>query len=122
MVLSINNPFLTPDQRALIQDAIDNGFSDQNVFGNEQDYFYLSRANTDFASNRATSTDDIYRVVLGLDGKFDLLAGRWKWEIVGNRGVAKSKGMRPPSIRRISTTRWMRCSTATATSSAVRAM
>ena len=92
MVLSINNPFLTPDQRALIQDAIDNGFSDQNVFGNEQDYFYLSRANTDFASNRATSTDDIYRVVLGLDGKFDLLAGRWKWEIVGNRGVAKSKG------------------------------
>ena len=92
LVLSINNPFLTAAQRTAIQDAIDNGFSDQNVFGNTQDYFYLSRANTDIASGRATSTDDIYRLVLGLDGKFDLLAGRWKWEVVANRGIAKSKG------------------------------
>lgn len=92
LVLSIDNPFLTPAQRAAIQDAIDNGFSDQNVIGVPQDYFYLSRANTDFASNQGASTDNIYRIVLGLDGKFDMLAGQWSWEAVVNRGIAKSKG------------------------------
>jgi len=92
LVLSIDNPFLTPDQRTAIVNAINTGFSEQNVFGVEQDYFYLSRANTDIASGRATSTDNIYRVVVGVDGKFDLLAGRWNWEVVANRGIAKSKG------------------------------
>ena len=92
LVLSIDNPFLTADQRAAIVDAINNGFSDQNVLGVEQDYFYLSRANTDIASGRASSRDDIYRLVVGLDGKFDLLAGSWNWEVVANRGIAKSKG------------------------------
>lgn len=92
LVLSVDNPFLTSGQRTAIIDAIDTGFSDQNVFGVNQDYFYLSRANTDIASGRATSTDDIYRIVVGLDGKFELLAGTWKWEIVANRGIAKSKG------------------------------
>ena len=92
LVLSINNPFLTAAQRTAIVDAISNGFSDQNVFGVTQDYFYLSRANTDIASGHATSTDDIYRLVVGLDGDFGLLAGRWNWEVVANRGIAKSKG------------------------------
>ena len=57
-----------------------------------QNYFYLSRANIDISSGRATSEDDIYRVVGGLDGKFQALAGQWNWEIVGNKGIAKSKG------------------------------
>lgn len=92
LLLSVNNPFLTAEQRQLIIDSINNNFSDQNVFGVPQDYFYLSRANTDFASGRATSSDNIYRVVGGLDGHFDALAGRWNWEAVLNRGVAKSKG------------------------------
>lgn len=92
LVLSVDNPFLTAGQRAAIIDAINSGFSDQNVFGVEQDYFYLSRANTDLASGRASSIDNIYRVVVGLDGKFDLLAGQWKWEVLANRGIAKSKG------------------------------
>jgi len=92
LILSVNNPFLTAEQRQLIIDSINNNFSDQNVFGVPQDYFYLSRANTDFANGRATSIDNIYRVVGGLDGHFDALAGRWNWEVVANRGVAKSKG------------------------------
>ncbi len=101
LVLSVNNPFLTPAQRQIIIDSIaSNPLSDQNCpFGPAfgpcpvvQDYFYLNRANIDFASGRATSTDDVYRVVGGLDGHFDALAGRWNWEAVLNRGVAKSKG------------------------------
>jgi len=101
LILSVNNPFLTAAQRQTIIDAINNNpLSDQNCpFGPfagpcpvVQDYFYLSRANIDIASGRATSEDDIYRVVLGLDGKFQALAGQWNWEIVCNRGIAKSKG------------------------------
>jgi iron complex outermembrane receptor protein len=92
IVLSVNNPFLTAAQRQLIIDAINNNFSDQNLFGVPQDYFYLNRANIDLASGRATSIDNIYRVVGGLDGKFQALAGQWNWEVVANRGVAKSKG------------------------------
>jgi outer membrane receptor protein involved in Fe transport len=92
IILSVNNPFLSAAQRQLIIDAINNNFSDQNLFGVPQDYFYLNRANIDLASGRATSIDNIYRVVGGLDGHFDALAGRWNWEVVANRGVAKSKG------------------------------
>lgn len=92
IILSINNPFLSPEERAAIVNAINTGFSDQNLSGIPQDYFYLSRANTDLTSGRATSTDNIYRVVAGLNGKFNALAGQWNWEVVGNRGIAKSRG------------------------------
>src|SRR5205085_8726161 len=55
IIVDINNPFLTPAQRTIIQNSIDNNpFSDQNVgVVGTQDYFYLSRANTDIASGRA---------------------------------------------------------------------
>jgi outer membrane receptor protein involved in Fe transport len=92
LILSVNNPFLTPGQRQLIIDSINNNFSDQNVFGVPQDYFYLSRANTDIPTGRATYTDTIYRVVSGLNGKFDFLAGKWNWEVVGNWGRSHAVG------------------------------
>jgi outer membrane receptor protein involved in Fe transport len=92
LIFSVDNPFLTTTQRDLIIAAINNNFSDQNVFGVEQDYFYLSRANTDLSSGRSTYADDVYRGVLGIDGKFDLMAGQWRWEAVGNYGVSDAIG------------------------------
>ena len=106
VILNVNNPFLTTAQRDTIIASIeDNPLSDRNIncfftglpqfCGANlpvQDYFYLSRANVDLNNNTATSVDDIYRVVGGLDGHFNALAGQWNWEVVGVRGIAKSKG------------------------------
>jgi len=88
LILSVNNPFLTPTQRQLIIDSIANNLSDDPA----QDYFYLSRANTDIPTGRSTYTDNIWRIVGGLDGKFNLLAGQWNWEVVGNLGHSKATG------------------------------
>ncbi|MEO7634265.1 MAG: TonB-dependent receptor plug domain-containing protein [Sphingomicrobium sp.] len=93
IILSVNNPFLTAAQRQAILDSIaNNPLSDQNILGIDQDYFYLSRANTDLASGRATSTTDLWRGVLGLDGDFSLGGRKWTWEVVGNHGRSKTKG------------------------------
>lgn len=91
--IDINNPFLTDEQRAIIQNSIDtNPFSDQNVFGFEQDYFYLSRANTDLYTARASTTTNLWRFVGGVDGNFNLGERQYNWEIVANFGRAKTKG------------------------------
>jgi outer membrane receptor protein involved in Fe transport len=104
LLLSVNNPFLTADQRALIENSIENNpFSDRNLLCTlagvdcgadrpTQDYFYLSRANTDIPTGRSTFTDTVYRVVGGVNGKFNLFAGPWNWEVVGNYGHSHAIG------------------------------
>src|SRR6185369_2805829 len=93
IILSINNPFLTAGQRTIIQNSIDNNpFSDQNFFGFTQDYFYLSRANTDLYSAKASTATYLWRGVAGLDGTFDIGSRKWNWEVVANYGRAKTKG------------------------------
>jgi outer membrane receptor protein involved in Fe transport len=97
VILSINNPFLTDQQRAIIQNSIDNNpWSDQNIgLVGAQDYFYLSRANTDIISGRASTATNLYRGVLGLDGAFPVGSREWNWEVVANYGVSKTKGHEP---------------------------
>jgi outer membrane receptor protein involved in Fe transport len=101
LLLSVNNPFLTPDQRAIILQSIaTNPLSDQNCpfgpdFGpcpGQQNYFYLSRANMDIPTGRSTFSDDLYRFVVGVNGKFHLLAGPWNWEVSGNWGRSHAVG------------------------------
>ena len=102
LILSVNNPFLTAAQQQTIINSINNNpLSDQNCpFGPDagfpcpavQNYFYLSRASVDIPTGRSTYTDDLYRFVLGLDGKFNFLAGRWNWEISGNWGRSHAVG------------------------------
>ena len=93
LLLSVNNPFLTADQRALILQSIaTNPLSDQNVLGTPQDYFYLSRANMDIPTNKATYGDTLYRGVIGVNGKFHILAGPWNWEVSGNWGHSHAVG------------------------------
>jgi iron complex outermembrane receptor protein len=94
LILGINNPFLTSSERALIQANIDNNFlSDQNLGVVEnQNYFYLSRANYDLYNGRASFADDIFRFVGGINGKFNAFAGRWNWEAVLNWGRSYAVG------------------------------
>ncbi len=93
LILSATNPFLTPAESALIISNINNNpLSDQNVAGVEQNYFYLSRANLDLYNGHTTFADDVFRVVGGVDGKFNAFAGRWNWEAVMNFGRSYSVG------------------------------
>ena len=93
VILSIDNPFLTDEQRAIILDNIENNpLSDQNFLGVPQDYFYLTRANTDLYPGVAPFRDRLTRFVLGLEGQFALMGRDWNWEVVGNRGRSHTRG------------------------------
>lgn len=99
--ISINNPFLTAAERAQIVNAINTGDSDQNVFGGDpftgapQDYFYLTRANTDIQSGRASATTKVYRGVAGVDGNYHLGWRNFTFEAVANYGRSKTTGRSP---------------------------
>jgi outer membrane receptor protein involved in Fe transport len=91
IIVSIDNPFLTPEARAAIQNAIDtNPFSDQNFNGVNQDYFYLGRANTDLQSGFSTGEVEVMRFVAGLDGTFEIGENEWNWDIFGNYGRSET--------------------------------
>jgi iron complex outermembrane receptor protein len=100
IIMDINNPFLTAAQRTIIQNAIvNNPLSEQNVTGEPQDYFYLSRGNTDIVSGRASSETDIYRIVGGFEGTFGAMGREFTWELAGNYGRADSKGSEPTLVQ-----------------------
>ena len=96
--ISINNPYLNAAERAAIVNAINSGDSDQNFFGGNpftglpQDYFYLTRANTDLASGRASAATTIWRGVIGIDGKYHLGWRNFTFEAVANYGRSKTVG------------------------------
>lgn len=84
IILSVDNPFLSPEAAAIIQ---------SQAFGNT---FLLQRANTDLISGRAVGSVEIWRGVLGVDGSFTGLGGRdWNFEIVGNYGRSETNGVVP---------------------------
>ena len=101
IILSIDNPFLTAEQRELIQFNIDNNpLSDQNILCSlgivcdylDQDFFYLQRGNTDLYTANASTTTYLWRFVGGLDGNFNVGERTYNWEVVANFGRAKTKG------------------------------
>lgn len=93
IIMSVDNPFLTPAARAAIINSINNNpLSDQNFLGGTQDYFYLGRANTDLATGESTGEVEVIRFVGGLDGEFNMLAGTWNWELMGLYGRSKTTG------------------------------
>lgn len=91
IVVSIDNPYLSPEARAAIVAAINaNPLSDQNLGGFPQNYFYLARANSDLTTGESASEVEAIRFVAGLSGAFDFAAGRWDWEVAGNVGRSKT--------------------------------
>ncbi|MDO5609681.1 MAG: TonB-dependent receptor, partial [Pseudomonadota bacterium] len=73
--LSVDNPFLHPDDRA-------------TLLGLGAQEFVLSRSSRDLASNTASSRSDVKRVVLGANGWFDLGQRAVDWEVSVNHGRA----------------------------------
>lgn len=52
--------------------------------------FQLSRASRDLVENKARAETDLYRVVIGLDGSFELGGRFYNWEVSGNQGRSES--------------------------------
>ena len=95
LIIPLSNPFLTPQVRAAIQDAITNNpLSDQNnpfgdpaLNGITQDYFYLGRANVDLSPGVSVGNSQILRFVGGVDGDLTVLSGKsWHFEAFFNYG------------------------------------
>ncbi len=104
LIVSINNPYLSPAARAVIQNSITNNpLSDQNnpfgdpaLDGITQNYFYLGRANVDLSSGVSTGKSEVMRFVGGVDGTLNVLSGRdWKFEAYFNYGRARTSSRNP---------------------------
>jgi outer membrane receptor protein involved in Fe transport len=115
-VISINNPYLTPGDRALIQAALNNYAATLPLGGlvyggvaaggnqpisypawnNQQ--FYVSRASTDLQSGRATDTQTVWRGVTGLNGDFAFGDRHYTWEVAASYGTSSSTQVTPSYV------------------------
>jgi iron complex outermembrane recepter protein len=90
LIIRADNPFLSPQARAIIQAQAPN----LPELGGAQG-FYFARANTDISTRRASGEVDIYRFVAGLEGNFDVGDFEWRWDVTGNYGRSRTKGRNP---------------------------
>lgn len=86
-ILDINNPFLSDAARTVIQQNLAT-----NPAADSQDFFYLTRANTDLISGFASSEIEVFRFVGGVDGTFNALGREMTFEVVGNYGRSETQG------------------------------
>jgi len=114
-VVSINNPYLTPGDRALIQTALNNYaatlplgpnlYPGQPAGPNQPGYapwntsqFYISRANVDLQSGLATDTQLVERGVVGLNGDFSLASRNFNWEVSVSYGASDNRQVTPSYV------------------------
>ena len=92
LIVSTDNPFLSPESRALIRDNL-------LAAGADPSFFYLARANSDLQSGIARSESNLYRVVAGLEGAFELGERSFQWEIAGNYGNSATRSREPMVVQ-----------------------
>jgi iron complex outermembrane receptor protein len=116
-VVSINNPFLTPGDRASIQTALNNYIAGLTAAGKTPAYqgvtagpnqpgyapwntsqFYVSRANTDLQSGEATATQTVARGVTGLNGDFAWGQHNFNWEVALSYGSSDNSQVTPSYV------------------------
>jgi outer membrane receptor protein involved in Fe transport len=115
-VVSINNPFLTPGDRALIQTALNNYAATLPLGPNlypgvsmgpgqpvaypawNPSQFYISRANTDVQGGRATSTQVVSRGVVGLNGDLAFASRNFNWEVSVSYGASDNTQSTPSYV------------------------
>ena len=115
-VIGINNPYLTPADRALIQNALNNYAATlplgPNLYpgvsvgpGQPVAYpawntgqFYISRANLDIESGEATDTQTVLRGVVGLNGDFSFAERNFNWEVSVSYGTSDNRESTPSYV------------------------
>jgi iron complex outermembrane receptor protein len=115
-VVSLNNPFLSPGDRALIQAALNNYAAtlplgslqyggvtagpgqpvSYPAWNNQQ--FYISRSSTDLQSGRATATQTVWRGVTGLNGDFAFGERNYNWEVAASYGTSSNTQVTPSYV------------------------
>lgn len=76
------NPFVTPEIRNTL---IDNGLFDPNLADDQ--YLLISRSNLDIGANAPDfRSQDVFRIVVGLDGTLPVLGNDWVWDVAFNTG------------------------------------
>jgi iron complex outermembrane recepter protein len=107
-VLSINNPFLTPGDRALIQTALNN-YAASLPFGAplyqgvtagpgqpvsyapwNTSQFYVSRTSLDLEGGESNATQIVVRGVVGLNGDFSFAQRNFNWEVSVSYGTSSN--------------------------------
>ncbi|WP_288936347.1 TonB-dependent receptor [uncultured Sphingomonas sp.] len=79
LVLSTDNPYLSAADRATI-------ISSLAANGQPTNSFLLARANTDLATGSFRTASDLYRVVGGFDGDFNVGSHQLNWEVKATYG------------------------------------
>jgi iron complex outermembrane receptor protein len=102
-VMSINNPYLSANDRGLIQNAL-NAYGAALPFGGTLDpnwnpnHFYVSRASIDLQNGRSTFTQVLARGVGGLQGDFSFLNRNFNWDASINYGSVDSNSVVPSYV------------------------
>jgi outer membrane receptor protein involved in Fe transport len=115
-VININNPFLSPTDRGLIQTALNN-YAASLPFGAplyqgvsvgpgqpvaypawNTSQFYVSRASVDLESGRATDTQVVARGVLGVNGDFSVFDRSFNWEVSLSYGSSSNTQVTPSYV------------------------
>lgn len=113
-VVNVNNPFLTSSDRTLIQTALQNYLAAVGTSGLQYqgatnstginypawnlNQFYVSRANTDLQSGRATADQVLARQVLGAEGDFSIGERNFNWRVAGNYGYSRNDQTTPSIV------------------------
>ena len=82
LILNTSNPYLSAADAALINSEI-NAFNGTNNASND---FYVARANTDLETGSFRSTTNLWRIVAGLDGDFNVGNRNFTWDATVNYG------------------------------------
>ena len=99
--VSINNPYLPAASRTLIQQALAAyGASNPQTFDPNwsPNNFYMARASMDLQNGQATARQTLARGVLGIDGKFNIGARTYGWEVAGSYGRSRNRSDLPSIV------------------------
>jgi len=106
-IVAANNPFLSPADSALIQNALtayglakpfaspNGNFLDPNWDGK---HFYVGRANTDLESGEVSASQQLARGVMGLNGDFSMGGRNFNWEVAANYGSSRNVSAVPAYV------------------------
>jgi iron complex outermembrane recepter protein len=116
LVINVNNPFISPGDRALIQAALNNYAAAMPLGapmypgiavgpGQPVAYpawntsqFYLSRGSMDLENGQATATQVVARGVVGVNGDFSIFNRNYTWDISANYGTSSNTSFNPQVV------------------------
>jgi iron complex outermembrane receptor protein len=123
-VISLNNPFLTPGDRTLIQTALNNYIAGLTAAGQTPQYqgvsvgpttpggpfqpvaypawnnqqFYVSRTSLDLEGGNSSATQIVTRGVVGANGDFTFASRNFNWEVSVNYGTSDNNQATPSYV------------------------